>query len=189
MTYINVHSSNFGDYLKAEENNLRLNLKRLADFPDIVTALDQLWHYPTRQCQVSPNDGLGRMIGLLYARVHECYYAALATYLRCHLYDGLAVSRQSIDAAFTAYKLFQEPDRFEDYVNGQKYFEKIKSSIKRELSSSAHNEPNKLPMRQDLEALVDAHEYCSTYASHADLRTFSSLRVVIDDDKLGAGKN
>lgn len=89
----------------------------------------------------------------------------MSCFLRSHLSDSLSSVRKAIDSTLCAYKIILDPKSAESYVNRDKFFQFIKSNIQKEIKKS----PSNYPLANDL---INIHELCSEYGSHADISSF-----------------
>jgi len=99
---------------------------------------------------------------MLYLYTHSQMYFSVASYLRCHSKEAFSSTRSAIDAALSAYRVIEEPGSEENYLEGNKEFVFIKQTIKKALVKNSKSYPL-------AGSLIEFHEFCSKYGSHADL--------------------
>lgn len=156
---------NFLEYLGAEEQNLLTGLVLLKDDFDYFLSLDYIYQEPLKRLVISEKDDL--IPFQLYRLIHFHLYFSMSCLLRYHISESLFSTRKAIDAALTAYKLMLEPETTEKYKQRDNYFLHIKSNIQNERKKDI----SKYPLAAEL---IEVHDLCSKYGSHADINSFNN---------------
>ncbi len=164
---MNPEHTSFLDYLSKEEHNLLTSIVNLRLDIDVFSMLDNIYKTPLKNIEASDSEAV---IPSLYLFVHFHYYFSVSCILRAHVTEGLASLRKAIDASLTAYKILEEPESEESYLNREWLFQNIKTHIKK----AREKDSSLFPLS---ESLIPMHETCSEYGSHAD---FSALEHRID---------
>lgn len=164
---------NFLKYLGIEKQNLLTNMFNFRGEFELFTVLDKLYQEPLNRF-LEVQDDHTNVIMSLYYFVHISYYFAFSCILRSQLLGCLSTTRKAIDAALSAYKIILEPNMYKDYLNGNKYFQFIKTKIKKEVEKDSH----KYPLARTLFAF---HELCSRFGSHADKDSFA---LILSEEKI-----
>ena len=164
---MNPEHTNFLDYLSKEEHNLLASIVNLRLDIDVFNMLDNIYKTPLKNIEVKDSEAV---IPSLYLFVHFHYYFSVSCILRSHVTEGLASLRKAIDASLTAYKILEEPESEESYINREWLFQNIKAHIKK----AREKDHSLFPLA---ESLIPMHETCSEYGSHAD---FNALEHRID---------
>jgi hypothetical protein len=165
--------TNLLEYIGAEETNLLVSMMR---FPRDINAfqnIDGLFQAPTTHIDIKVKDFEAFTdderhkitVVALYSFVHFHLYFSTTCLLRCHLSDSLASTRKAIDAALTAYKLIHEPKTLNEYVEGHYAYKFIKKHI----DKARQKDKTLYPVAQPL---IELHEICSEFGSHADVGSF-----------------
>jgi hypothetical protein len=183
---MNVPQTHLLEYLGAEETNLLVSINLCKRDMDFFPKLDGLFQEPLKHIDLKiknraelTNDDRHRMTVLtLYLYVHYHLYSALSTMLRCHLSDALAQTRKAIDAAFTAVRLIREPATLNDYLERHADYRNIKRTVAEANKKQATEYPDTGP-------LVEMHEICSQFGSHADVSSFIHRVEITEPDELG----
>ncbi|MDD2503895.1 MAG: hypothetical protein PHG58_08630 [Clostridia bacterium] len=152
----------FFDYLAVEEQNLLTSLVRFPKEIDMFAQLDWIYQFPMKKMTVPEEK---TTIASLYLLTHYNLYFSYSCMLRSHLSDSLSAMRTGIDATFTAYRLIKKPDSIDQYLQRKHQYLRIKATIKDELKK----DPSLYPLAP---FLINLHEACSQYGSHADIDSF-----------------
>lgn len=156
---------NFLNYLGTEEQNLLTGLVLIKDDFNLFLNLDYIYQEPLKRLVISEKNDL--IPFQLYRFIHFHLYFSMSCLLRYHISESLFSTRKAIDAALTAYKLFLEPEATEKYKQRDNYFLHIKSHIQKERKKDL----SKYPLAAEL---IEVHDLCSKYGSHADINSFHS---------------
>lgn len=99
--------------------------------------------------------------------VHYHFLFASSAYMRCHMAEGFSSARAAIDAALIAAQIIHDRPSQTAYVNRTKPYDKLIRHFKNVLR-------DKKPLPNPLiEHLIQLHDTCSGFASHADVQTFA----------------
>lgn len=183
---MNVPQTHLLEYLGAEETNLLVSMNLCKRDMDFFPKLDGLFQEPLKYIDLKiknraalTHDDKHRMAVLtLYLYVHYHLYSAFSTMLRCHLSDALSQSRKAIDAAFTAARLIREPATLTDYFDRHRDYR----NIKRTVSDANKKQETEYP---DTGPLVEMHEICSQFGSHADVSSLIHRVEITEPNELG----
>ncbi len=157
-----ISDSNFLEYLGAEEHNLLASIVNFKSDFDLFYNLDQIYKEPLSRLEVPPSKA---SIPQLYLFVHFHLYFSVSCILRSHLSECLASMRKAIDASLSAYQIILNPSSAQAYENRDPMFQHIKSYIQNEIK----NDVTKYPLAHQL---VNVHDLCSEFGSHADVSSF-----------------
>lgn len=161
----------FLDFLSLEERNLLASMCNMREEFDLFFNLDQIYKEPLVRLKPCPEDVV---IPQLYFFAHYHLFISVSCLLRVHLSEALSSARKAIDGTLTAYKLIKEPQETESYLNGERQFINIKSTIKKQLAEDADSFPL-------AKGLIRLHELFSQFGSHADFSSFAHRMQVIRD--------
>ncbi|GMQ88627.1 MAG: hypothetical protein BMS9Abin09_0056 [Gammaproteobacteria bacterium] len=161
---------NFIEYLAGEEQNLLASVVNFRSDLDIFYNLDAVFQEPMQLLEVTEKEEL---IPSLYLFVHFHLYFSVSCLLRSHFSECLASARKAIDGSLSAYKIILEPEAAELYKTRDKTFLFIKSHIQNERKKDDTKYPK-------AEGLLELHDMCSEYGSHADVSSFVH-RVEVKD--------
>lgn len=183
---MNVPQTNLLEYLGAEETNLLVSINLCKQDMDFFPKLDGLFQEPLKHIDLKIKNGadlkhedVHRMTVLtLYLYVHYHLYSAFSTMLRCHLSDALSQVRKAIDATLTAIRLIGDPSTLEDYLERRTDYRNIKRVVSEANKKAETQYPHTGP-------LVEMHEICSQFGSHADVSSFIHRVEMTDPDDLG----
>jgi len=173
-----IEFTNYLEYISNEEYNLLTSLRNFGKEFFLFSELDFIYKEYFKILQslkVKPN--YEAVISIFLYFIHFNFYFSTSCFMRGHTGEAFSSIRKSIDAGFTAYYILENKDSVEDYINQEKYFIYIKNTIKKIRES----DKTKYPLAQ---GLIELHELCSSYASHADISSFIN-RIVIEKDKIG----
>lgn len=177
---MDLPETNLLGFLGAEEQNLLTTMVKChRDIAIAFPKLDGAFQAPIKHIDININDEHPKTILALYLFTHYHLYLSTTLLLRCHLSDSLASTRKAIDATLTAYRLIIEPGTLEDYKNQHRDYQYIKHYVGRMRKDNLHAFPLAPP-------LLDVHDKCSEYGSHADISSFVH-RISIDETP-GTGK-
>ena len=157
-----IEEMNFLEYLGKEEQNLLTSTVNFRKEFDLFYTIDRIYQEPLRRLVVSKGSVV---IPQLYLFVHFYFYFSISCILRAHLSESLSSTRKAIDASLTAYKIILDPSSSQKYVDHDRYFQFIKSNLKKEIDKDS----SKYPLAHNL---INIHEACSEYGSHADISSF-----------------
>lgn len=178
--------TNLLEYLGAEETNLLVSMNLCKRDMDFFPSLDGLFQEPLKhidlkiknKTELTHEDKHRMTVLTLYLYVHYHLYSAFSTMLRCHLSDALSQTRKAIDAAFTAARLIREPATLTNYLERHADYRNIKRIV-----SDANKK--KETEYSDTGPLVDMHEICSEFGSHADVSSFIHRVETTEPDQWG----
>lgn len=154
---------NFVEYIGIEEQNFLSSMTNFRHEFDLFFNIDKIYQEPLKRLDI-PEDEF--IVPQLYLFVHYHLYFSISCLLRSHLSECLNSMRKAIDASLTAYKLILVPELTEKYINRDNYFQHIKTNIQREIK----NDKSKYPLAQ---TLLNLHNACSEFGSHADISSFA----------------
>ncbi len=165
--------TNLLEFIGIEENNLLVSMitchRDIAlGFPNI----DGVFKAPIKHLNINVKDDHKNIVVALYLYTHYHMYFSIVCLLRCHLSESLASTRKAIDATLTAYRLITEPETLTQYVNREKDYKSIKAFIGRKRREDSKVYPL-------AETLLEFHDICSEYGSHADISSLVQ-RIVIE---------
>ena len=174
------------EFIGAEETNLLVSVNLFRRDMDAFPKLDGLFQAPletidlkVRDRQNLSADDRHRMTVLaLYLYVHYHLYSTVTNILRCHLSDAFSQTRKAIDATLTVCRLVRQPETLAQYHERHGSYLNIKRTVQ---------EANKNPdaAYPDTEALIEFHEICSQYGSHADASAFVHRIEITEPNELG----
>lgn len=157
-----VGELNFLEYLAGEEQNLLASIINFRPDFDAFYNLDNIFQEPFRYLEVTKEEDI---VPSLFLFVHFHLYFSVSCLLRSHFSECLASARKAIDASLSAYRIILDPQTAELYKKRNKTFLYIKSYIQGERSK----DKNRYPLA---EGLLELHDMCSEYGSHADVSSF-----------------
>ncbi len=156
---------NLTEYLGVEETNLLTSMVNFRQEFDLFSEVDRIYKEPISRLRISADDDPGLLIGQLYLFVHFHLYFSVSCILRSHLSESFSSCRKAIDAALSAYQIILEPGTVDKYLNRDRQFLFIKSNMQKEIEKDR----SKYPLAH---RLVQVHDSCSEYGSHADISSF-----------------
>lgn len=157
-----IKDLNFLEYLGTEEQNLLTGMINFRKEFDLFYNVDRIYQEPLKRLVVSEDNVL---IPQLYRFVHFHLYFSISCILRTHLSESLSSTRKAIDASLSAYKIILDPESSKKYIDRDRYFQFIKTNLKKELDKDS----SKYPLAH---ALIKIHDSCSEFGSHADISSF-----------------
>ncbi len=152
----------FLQFLAGEERNMLTSLVNFRSEFDVFSHLDGLWRGAIERIDVPEKE---QTIPALFLFVHFQLYISVAALIRAHLSESFASTRKAIDAALSAYEMILEPNQIPQYEARDKHFQFIKSHI----AKIRKDDPARYPLA---EQLLQQHEMCSEFGSHADISSF-----------------
>ncbi|QJR10114.1 hypothetical protein DSM104443_01167 [Usitatibacter rugosus] len=152
----------FLKFLGGEEQNLLTSFTNLRREFDLLSHLDGLWQGAADLIDVPEKE---QAVPALFLYVHFHLYVSAAALMRGHLSEALASTRKAIDATFAAYEMILDPKQIELYEKRDGHFQFIKTHIAKARKADA----NRYPLAK---ALLEQHEVCSQFGSHADVSSF-----------------
>jgi hypothetical protein len=178
---MNVPQTNLLEFIGAEQTNLLVTMVKC--HPEIAKAfpmLDGAYQTPIKFIDVKIDDEHKKTILALYFFTHYHLYFSTVCLLRCHLSDSLGSTRKAIDATLTAYRLIEEPATLGQYHQQHRNYQNIKAYIAR---TRKHDSK-----RYSLAAqLIEFHELCSEFGSHADISSFVHRISIEPKKEVGKG--
>ena len=163
---LKIESSGFSEFISSEEYNFsisNLRLKKEFLFFSEIDFIYKEYFKIIQSLKIKPNHE--SVIWSLMYFVHFNFYFSISTFMRGHCTEAFNPIRRAIDAGLTAYLIIEDNDSAKDYLNGGRRFINVKQTIRNERTSN----PSKYPLAK---GLIELHETCSAYASHADIRSF-----------------
>jgi hypothetical protein len=103
----------------------------------------------------------------LLAFVHYHFLFASSSYMRCHMAEGFSSARAAIDGALIASQIIHDRASQVAYIERSKPFDKLIRHFK---NLTRDKKPLPHPL---IEHLIQQHDSCSQFASHADVQTFA----------------
>ena len=100
---------------------------------------------------------------------HYHFLFATACLLRCHLSEAFSSLRSAIDGAVVAAYIINDRPSQEAYRARRRPFDKL---MRHARNFIRENRLDKLPHPQ-IPYLIEMHDLCSTFASHADINSFA----------------
>jgi len=173
-----IESANFLEYISLEEYNFLTSILRLEKEFALFTEIDLIYKEYIKiikSLKIKPNHE--SVIWSLLYFVHFNFYFSIACLMRGYCVEAFGSVRRAIDAGLSAYLIIEDNSSVTDYINSEKRFVYIKNTLQKERDRDSF----KFPLA---EGLIELHENCSAYASHADIKSFIH-RIVIEKDKLG----
>lgn len=178
--------TNLLEYIGAEETNLLVSINLCRRDMDAFPNLDGLFQAPIHKIDLKVKDQKNlsdaerhKMTVLaLYLYVHYHLYSTMTNILRCHLSDAFSQTRKAIDATLTVCRLVRQPETLNQYLERHGSYLNIKRFIEGE---------NKKPETAyaDTEGVLNFHEICSQYGSHADASSFVHRAEITEPNELG----
>ena len=161
---------NFLEYLAREEQNLLSSIVNFREDFDFIYRLDNIYREPLQYIEVDkPEEFVPRL--LLFVHFHM--YFSVSCLIRSHFSECLASVRKAIDASLSAYRIILDPKTAKLYEKRDKTFLHIKSYIQAERKKDG----NKYPIAK---SLLELHDMCSEYGSHADVSSFIDRVEILD---------
>ena len=174
---LKIESSDFYEFISSEEYNFSISNLRLEKEFLLFSEIDHIYkeYFKTiKSLKIKPD--YESVIWPLMYFVHFNFYFSISSLMRGHCIEAFDPIRRAIDAGLTAYLIIEDNNSATDYLEGGKKFIHIKETIKKEISK----DPSKFPLAK---GLIELHEECSAYSSHADIKTFIH-RIEIEKDKI-----
>ena len=153
---------NFLKFLGGEEQNILTTLVNLRQDFDVFSHLDSLYRAPFGLIDVPVGEEL---IPSLYLFVHFHLYFSVACLGRSHFSECLASTRKAIDASLSAYEMILDPSSQPLYEKRNNRFQFIKAHIARARKADL----SRYPLAVEL---LELHNICSEFGSHADVSSF-----------------
>jgi|ERR1035438_9395614 hypothetical protein len=178
---MNVPQTNLVEFIGKEENNLLASM--ITCHTDIVIAfakLDGIFQGPIPYLNINAKDECTKTILTMYLLTHYQLYFSTVCLLRCHLSESLASTRKAIDAALTAYRLIEEPETLDLYLDRHRSYQGIKGYIDR----ARKKDDTRFPLSKPL---IHFHEVCSEFGSHVDVSSLLHRLIQNAFDEKGKG--
>lgn len=169
--------TDFLEYLASQEQNMLVSMQKFRQEFDFFSTVDELYQRVLTRL-IAPDNGLTRndvVLPQLFIFSHNHFYLAMSLLLRTHTSDGYHCVRTAIDAALIAYRIILKDGSQEDYLNRVNGF----TVVPRHIRQKRKEDPTAYPLA---EPLLNLHDYCSQFASHADFSVFLH-RLSIDEDE------
>ena len=183
---IEAPKTNLLEYIGAEETNLLVSINLCRRDMDAFPKLDGLFQAPLQKIDLKVKDRKNlsdterhRMTVLaLYLYVHYHLYSTMTNILRCHLSDAFSQTRKAIDATLTVCRLVRQPETLNQYLERHGSYLNIKRSIEKANMETETAYP-------DTEGVINFHDICSQYGSHADASSFVHRAEITEPNNLG----
>ena len=159
---MNPAKFDFLQFLAGEEQNMLTSLINLRPDFDVFSHLDGVWRGAAERIDAPEK---GQAVPALFLFVHFQLYISVAALMRAHLSESFASTRKAIDAALSAYEMILDPTTIPLYEARDKHFQFIKAHIAKVRKDDAVRYPL-------AEQLLQQHETCSEFGSHADVSSF-----------------
>lgn len=173
------NETSFFEYLGVDEQNMLTLMNIYKPEYAFFLKLDQLyqkWLNVYRNSKIKGNYEC--IVASLLWATHSYLYFCFACAFRTHFSEACAALRKSIDAAFTAYKIIEEPSLAEAYIDKSHKDNKIFIFIKKNLKQNL----DKFPLAKNL---IERYESYSEH-SHIDFVSFMH-RFNVEGDKMKIG--
>jgi len=170
---LKIDDVNFLKFLSGEEQNILSTLVNLRQDFDVFSHLDGLYRAPFGLIDVPVGEEL---VPNLYLFVHFHLYFSVACLGRSHFSECLASTRKAIDASLSAYEMILDPSSQPLYENRDNRFQFIKAHISRARKA----DPSCYPLAVEL---LELHDICSEFGSHADVSSFVYRVEMKDTDQ------
>ncbi|MBF0268549.1 MAG: hypothetical protein HQL44_08150 [Alphaproteobacteria bacterium] len=157
-------------FLGTEHQQILTTLVTCREEFDAFSQLDALYQAVLANREVS---GQNLVLHQLFIFAHYHLYFAISTLMRCHLSEAFASARVAIDAALAAAIMIEDRSLQAAYIKREKPFDKLVRHYKN-LIRDSKSVPEMVPH------LIKRHDFCSRYASHADMDVFIHRSSVIE---------
>lgn len=174
---MNPAKFDFLQFLAGEEQNMLTSLINLRPDFNVFSHLDGVWRGAAERIDAPEK---GQAVPALFLFVHFQLYISVAALMRAHLSESFASTRKAINAALSAYEMILDPTTIPLYEARDKHFQFIKAHIAKVRKDDAVRYPL-------AEQLLQQHETCSEFGSHADVSSFVYRTEMKGTDKPNKG--
>lgn len=169
---MNAHSPpNFLEFIGTESQQIMTALVNCREEFDAFSHLDHLYRAPLAHREVSERNMILHQL-LIFTHYH--LYFSVSCFMRCHLSEAFSSVRVAIDAALVAHTIISDRSSQEAYFNRSKPYDKLVRHY-RNMIRDGKSRSKLVPF------LIDRHDFCSQYASHADLSVFVHRASIVRD--------
>jgi hypothetical protein len=133
--------------------------------------------YAAAMSRVRPKRHADLIVFQLLTFTHYHFLFSVACFMRCHLAEAFHSVRCAIDGAFVAAYIIHDRASQAAYMERKKPFDKLL----RHYRNLARDRPDKLP-HHFIPDLIQRHDLCSQYASHADADVFAHRSRLVTED-------
>ncbi|MCI0423300.1 MAG: hypothetical protein L0312_29455 [Acidobacteria bacterium] len=170
---MNPAKFDFLQFVAGEEQNMLTSLVNLRPDFNVFSHLDGLWRAAAERIDVPEKE---QAVPALFLFVHFQMYVSVAALMRAHVSESFASTRKAIDAALSAYEMILNPGAIPKYEARDKDFQFIKAHI----AKIRKDDPAKYPLADQL---IQQHDTCSEFGSHADVSSFIYRTELKETDK------
>lgn len=157
-------SPNILEFVSTENQQFLTTLVNCREEFDIASHLHALYAAALTDQEASERDVI---IFQFLMFVHYHFLFATSSYMRCHMAEGFSSARAAIDGALIGAQIIHDRDSQSAYLNRTKPFDKLNRHFKNLIRDS---KPLPHPL---VPHLIEQHDHCSQFASHADVATFA----------------
>jgi len=176
----NPKEIDFFSYLGDEEENLLKSIFNFNKEIGLLKLLDDCFQIQFGRFSADQNKLDEVLVATLFMHVHSHYYICFSQFLRCHLSMAYCVLRIAIDACLAAYHIIKKPEDAEKYIEQNRFFLFIKRNIEKALRKNPDTYPKAIN-------LINLHDICSSFGSHADVTTLVHRLDLSNRDKISLG--
>lgn len=177
MSEKNLNEFNLYDLISNEEKNLLTSLLKLKKEFSSFTEVDRFYIECIKILNsVGIKNDYEEIIYNLFYFSHFYFYFSTISFLRGHQVEAFNSLRKALDGSLISYYLTENKNEVIGYIKRENKFKYIKNTIKKEMEK----DPKKFIFAK---GLIDMYEICSTYASHADLDSFTDRIFISENNK------
>jgi hypothetical protein len=133
--------------------------------------------YAAAMTRIRPKQLADLIVFQLLTFTHYHFLFSTACFTRCHLAEAFNSLRCAIDGAFVAAHIIHDRASQTAYRERKKPFDKLL----RHYRNLVRDRPDRLP-HAFIPHLIERHDLCSRYASHADADVFAHRSRVVAED-------
>ncbi|WP_284947139.1 hypothetical protein [Acidisoma cladoniae] len=174
--YIDDEPLTLERFIELEQEQLSISMSQDLEELRAVSHIQAL--YSAALSKITLRAKADLIVFQLLGFTHYHFLFGTACLLRCHLSEAFSSLRVAIDAALVAAYIIQDRPSQEAYFARTKPFDKL---IRHAKNFIRDNRPEKLPHPM-IPNLIDMHDVCSQFASHADIETFTHRRREFRDN-------
>ncbi|MCC6476928.1 hypothetical protein IT157_07715 [bacterium] len=100
-------------------------------------------------------------------------YNAYEAYLHLQSWNRLVIQRYGIECVLKTSHLNKYPESLPQFLNNDLPYQNIKRTVREDIAFGSGRYPI-------LEALISAHELCSSYGAHADIASLTARRFKVE---------
>jgi hypothetical protein len=145
-----------------ENENFLNTLASFSEEKRMLADLQRLFAEALVEKEIHEND---LVLFQLLSFSHYHFLFALSCFMRSHLSEAMSSVRVAIDAALIASEIIRRPELQVAYVRREKPFDKLNRHLKNLVKNGA-------PLHHTIPLLLNLHDTCSSFASHADVNSF-----------------